>query len=168
MVPRHPREAEAVLMSALGQPKKRPMPHDFGDHALMPLHDLQKLYHVGYRTIVRWRREIGVTFPNGRNGWTTGSWEHKRVTEKPRAKGPIRAARHRVDVKSFLPQADSSVSGRAADYLKRYFVPVCKSETVGKTPGSYIVGHMGMLPTDEMIALAKRKGFDPQEWARVA
>jgi len=161
MVPRNPREAEAVLMPL------RAMPDDFKEHLHETQGQLRVRYSTGPRMVRRWLTEAGVIVGLKRNGWTTGTLDGLRVNP-PRQRGPIRAARHRVDVKSFLPQADSSVSGRAADFLKRYFVPVCKSETVGKTPGSYIVGHMGMLPTDEMIALAKRKGFDPSAWSRVA
>jgi len=41
------------------------VPEDFADVATLPIRTLEKRYGVTNQTVIRWRREIGVTVPPG-------------------------------------------------------------------------------------------------------
>lgn len=41
------------------------VPEDFADVATLPIRTLEKRYGVSNQTVIRWRREIGVTVPPG-------------------------------------------------------------------------------------------------------
>lgn len=67
---------------------------------------------------------------------------------------------------------DTSREGDAADYLKRWFVPVyrCTAEGVLHSrphPTHYRLGNM-IVTTEDMLATAKRKGWNPLAWTEVA
>lgn len=150
----------------MGESSIKPLPDDFAEHALRPLHEIQKHYRVGYTTVRRWRKEAGISFPNGRNGWTSGKFK---AAPKPPRKSP-NPGKWCAPAITPPPLPDSSLAGRAADHLRRRgFIPVCHLNTINPQadPNIWRVGRRDMS-SGEMIDLAEEIGFDCREWARVA
>lgn len=64
--------------------------------------------------------------------------------------------------------APGGIASLAARHLQRHFTPVYHGEVLSKAlRGQYIVGKM-TLPEADMIALARRKGFQLETWPELA
>lgn len=123
----------------------RPMPTGFAAVArTMSKESLVSHYQTNWGVITRWCEEAGIT-------------------NKPagRPTKPIGPAGVNVSV-----GADTSLAGQAAQHLRR-IMPVFKASVISKDRSGYVVGGRH-LATEEMVAMAQAKGFDPDAWKRVA
>lgn len=98
-------------------------------------------WKVGDETLLRWARETGTSF----KVWT--GWRGPKAAPMPDGRA-------------------DDLAGRAQRHLQR-LMPVVKASIIEPKASGYLVAGRRM---DEagMIALAETKGFDPNEWRRVA
>jgi len=134
------------------------MPEDFHLYARMTIDEICDALKCSRKMVSKWRRELGINLNR----------ERAKPVRQVHAKKIIRPAAYRQTASAPMPLADASTAGRAADYLKRYFTPVCKSETIGKPKGQYVVGGKGLMSIEDMITLAQAKGFEIDGWAKLS
>ena len=136
---------------------RRPIPEDFAQVApTMTRQQLRDHYRASEPTICRWVRETCVTTRS------PAPWRRTRTSSYS---GP-RAAQ---------PTSDGSVEALAAQHLRRthivYRCDVLPRAERAKLPnegrGFWYVNGKGALPAEQMVDLAKSKGFDPDAWARI-
>jgi hypothetical protein len=111
--------------------------------------DLAKHYGVSVDTITRWRRVAGLRrFP---------------VTSTAHFRSPgLSAAMTRG-------RRDETLAGRAVDHLRRYG-PVyrCREDGEPDFAGRFWNRGGHVLTDDDVIQRARRLGFDPDSWRRLA
>lgn len=140
-----------------------------------------KKYKASERTIKNWkalltpeeRGRINVNATRRRADQLKAIYASRSANSKPKAeprrpKGLQRSARSRGFNEGLVPQVNGGVASLAARHLQRHFTPVYHGEVLSKAlRGQYIVGKM-TLPEAEMIALARRKGFQLETWPELA
>jgi hypothetical protein len=112
--------------------------------------ELQTVYGVGETTIARWVRESGV-YPLG-----------------PKRQNPRRKWNPTTQKAILVQNIDTSLVGRAAQYLRKW-MPVYNASVADPkaSKDEWICGRT-RLTTQDLIAKAESKGFDPREWTRAA
>jgi hypothetical protein len=180
-------------VSARARVPARPVPADFGQYAPLETNlALSHRYDAAKSTIARWRVETGVPHPPALSA-NRGTGRPVPDSFPSVAPGMTRAAlathysasghviarwitesgvqpkvwKHHVRTlpPMMTPGADTSVAGQAAQHLRR-LMPVFRAAVIDKNCDGYVVGGRQMA-TDEMIAMAARKGFDPDAWAKI-
>lgn len=147
---------ETGVKAKCGLQERLPMPADFAENARRNGNEsLIRIYGVSKKIVARWRQECGVKSPLILTGNAGGLWSFKR--DLPLAQKVNR---------------DGSLQARAADHLRPYYKPVVKvayTDLAKSHPKDhYLVGRVGVLSPDDMVALARKKGFDPDAWSQVA
>lgn len=159
-----------------GKRKRRhmlPPPDDFADNARdMNALALSRRYGVSSRVIARWCSEANVTLAK----YTPTPEQRAATSEAIRRYNASRArqASYAGPKSTFvarLPQ-DSSHEGRAADHLRR-FAPLYRCTEHGRADPkgshwSYGYSDPLILTAEEMVERARAKGWDADEWRRVA
>lgn len=147
------RKATGNVLRRHGRPpgNKRPIPAEFADVApRMTNSELCARFGVQRETIAKWARIVGVRLL---------------VIRTPsRLSGTVMSA------PLTNSNRDSSLAGRAADFLQR-FGPVYRCDATGapKPNGTHWRrGNSDPLTADEIIERAVAKGFDPDAWKRLA
>lgn len=116
----------------------RPIPLGFREVArTMSAAFLCDRFGAGLDTVRRWRAELGIVVTPGR----------KAPVRAPTARGP---------------------EDMAANYLRRT-CPVyrCRGDGQQDQRGKHWRYGRSVLTPDEMVSLARRKGFDPDSWRRI-
>ncbi len=159
---------------------EHPVPVDFKAMAAkMHVNGLKRHYGHNDRLIRRWLKVAGVEArPFNASDATKKQWEEKPIrprAAKPRnrgkqAEGMRRPVKGRVvfPVRPRQAPRDASTVGDAADYLKRWFVPVYRCNERGNlvqttNPTHFRIGN-AIVSTEEMLERARRKGWNPHAW----
>lgn len=153
--------------------EKKPAPADLAANARkMHFEGLCRHYGKNQRLMRRWLNELGVAARSfNASAQAKKQWEENpirpRTERKPSPKG-------RTVLPAGVRQAprDSSRAGDAADYLKRWFVPVYRCDDKGElhhrgTSTHYRLGS-AIVTTEAMLETAKRKGWNPDAWMEIA
>lgn len=97
--------------------------------------------------------------------------EPKRPPAKPTAPGACRMVRDQTRAARSIDHRPTDTAVKAADYLASFDrTPVFRIDENGKPSAKGKLWRYGTarLTTDEMMAKAYRKGFDPDAWRRLA
>ncbi|UIJ43705.1 hypothetical protein LZK98_11450 [Sphingomonas cannabina] len=131
-------------------PVVRALPEDFARLANYKTRgDLAKHYAVSADTVTRWRRAAGLPrFP---------------VTSAVHFRGPG------LSTALTRGRRDETLAGRAVDHLRRYG-PVyrCREDGEPDFAGRFWNRGGHVLTDDDVIQRARRLGFDPDDWKRLA
>lgn len=143
---------EAGLSKAA--PSKLPLaPEDFREIApTLTIAEAKLHWRRSYYLIRRWYDEQQI--------------EPARYIPKARTK---RGVVHRI-TPELKAQRDSSLEGRAADHLRTIYVSVhrCDAEGHANPKGKFWRAGLAVLTGEELVARARRHGFEPDAWARIA
>lgn len=141
----------------------KPMPADFASRADgMTLGEICVAFDCSVQTARRWRKEAGLG--PAKTGYAPGTAIVRRARQP--ANHPWRSKKAPVD----RAYVDTSLVGRAADYLRR-FGPVyrCNDEGRPSIGGRFWRrGGGGVLTDAEIVERAEFNGFDAAAWKRVA
>lgn len=135
------------------------IPADFRECAGQPTSDLAEKYGVAASTIIKWRARLGIPHPPSRRQQTP--------TRRVPASKPVRAKGRPLPMVT-VPQIEGSCAAMAAQFLRRFYAPVVKSEVIGKEKGKYLVGGKGLIEIHDLLALAEARGWDARSWARLS
>jgi len=133
------------------------IPADWADQCHRPSPELIEHYGVAGSTILAYHSRAGTKPPPKRMP--------VRVAVKKNNVAPIRSVPR--SLASPVPSIDPTVEAHAAHFLMKDFRQVCKTETIGRPPGGWLVGNK-IYTTEAMMDLAYDHGFDARAWARVA
>jgi hypothetical protein len=123
--------------------------------------EMQRRYGVNNDTWARVRRDNGI--PRFRA--PTNGPDAKAKTPKKTASNPLMAGKPYQSAFSKAPR-DHSLTGEAADFLRtERWVVINRAKVYGDE--GWNVGRM-RLTTDELVAMAIRKGFVAHDWMGVA
>lgn len=156
---------------AHGPTDMKPVPDGFAEMwAKHPQKELCRIYRASSTAVQRWVTQSGLKRPS-----------HVRVKPKvpkavvaasapvPRAKRPARIV-NRVTAPIDRPHLDNTLPGRAAEFLRR-FGPVTRCNAAGRyDPNGAFWSRSGSLPlnAEEVVARARRNGWNPDAWQQVA
>lgn len=130
----------------------------------MHLAELSRHYGVGYKLVGRWLRQTGLT---------ASPSPHKLAGMKPK---PERTGYRKMSMvakraycASLAPTGSGGADALAADYLRRRS-PVYRCGPTGafNPKGGFWRAGMAILTPDELIERARRHGYDPDQWRRIA
>jgi hypothetical protein len=146
-----------------------PVPEDFEREARrLSTRALAKHYGRDRKTVERWFKDTGIT-PR----------PYDRAAARPRSKPFNRTpAEPRRQYRPFsfcganpLPPRDDTLTGRAADFLRRKS-PVYRCDRTGRANPAGKFWRIGVscdvLTAEGLVEKAEARGFDAREWARVA
>ena len=136
-------------------------PPQFKDDAHLYNRDLIQLYNVSLKTIVRWRKELGIVVQH--NQFTAGHTINGKRNSRGLL-GPV--IRNKNAPRQILPEAPVTITARAQRHLQRAgFIPVVKLCVIDSKADKniWLVGSRKMT-SGEMIDLAEEKGFEPEAW----
>lgn len=149
---------------------KRERPSDYeANAAVMTRHELEKHYHAGYTTVSRWIEESGVrpmAYCRPKKEPVPKPPKEPRVKaqEIARQPAPRRPKRSKYKPAPISPRDDSR-RALAAEHLRKERWQVMRCNDAGRfdLKGEfYRVGSKeSLMTTDEMIAFAIKKGFQP-------
>lgn len=149
--------------------QRRTMPADFGAVApTMTKRALADHYRAHWKKIEAWLAEAGVDATPTRRKAPPRSKPFKR---QPPPKRNYHWIGPKPGVAHALPR-DTSTEGRAADHLRRY-APLYRCDAHGRADPkgshwSYGYSDPLILTPEEMVERARGKGFDADDWKRVA
>lgn len=134
--------------------------------ATMTIPQVMDRARVGRTTVARWETATGVRC------FRVAALKKRQTVDfvrqappKARTVAGHKATRQPVGG----PQRDMSIAGQAADFLRRdTAVHRAKADGSYCPKGYYYRYGSATITTDELIARAKRKGFDPDAWKRVS
>jgi hypothetical protein len=178
--PKAEKPAKAKLLPRGGS-LGHPVPDDFTRLApTLNLMALAKHYGRDRKTIYRWAKLTGVYPKMHRRDPRQMAHRppEQRVSRRPgRARKPVEFARTKpVAGRMVLPAAPRQAPQRAgreeeaAQHLRRHYPIVCRCNERGGADQKgelWLVGSAVLTPA-EMLERAKRKGFDPEIWRRIA
>jgi transposase len=149
------------------------VPEDFA--AVAPtksLTELTKHYRRGVKTVKRWLAETGVAPLVPKPGPRTKRKYAPRAP-KPAPEPRVKSVKGRVILPAAARQAAPLIGreNEAAQHLRRHFPCVfrcTKSGTADQKGSLWRVGNAQPLTPDELLAKARRWGWDPDAWQRIA
>lgn len=140
---------------------KRDVPADFAERcAEMRLFQLREHYSATAPTLKRWMAETGAR-----------PLVHQKQPPAPKPRPRSEHIRLPGNPLSRIPERDISREGQAAEHLRRWFPNVHRCDEKGQFSLKGKFWRCGMsdpLTGPELIEKAKRKGFDPDAWMKVA
>lgn len=131
----------------------KPLPDDFAAAAAnLTDRDVLERYAISKPTLRKWCAKAGVV-----------------LRKAPRIPPPNLGGMGRPKAAPFAAHRDHSRAGQAADYLRRYGPVIrCKADGTFDPKGDHWRRGAAILTADEVIARARRNGWNPDAWKDLA